>query len=72
MGIELSTESWQVLIAFGCYLVGVMALGIISHRFLTRGSFVKEYFLGNRHQRRHLHGAGSWPCGSAATWSARS
>ena len=22
MGIELSSESWQVLIAFGCYLVG--------------------------------------------------
>lgn len=53
MGIELSTESWQVLIAFGCYLVGVMALGIISHRFLKRGSFVKEYFLGNR-------GLGPW------------
>src|SRR5919198_544776 len=53
MGIELSAESWQVLVAFGCYLVGVMLLGIISHRFLTRGSFVKAYFLGNR-------GLGPW------------
>src|SRR5438093_7141541 len=30
-----------------------MALGIISHRFLTRGSFIKEYFVGNR-------GLGPW------------
>ena len=53
MGIELSPESWQVLVAFGCYLIGVAALGIFSHRYLTRGSFVKEYFLGNR-------GLGPW------------
>src|SRR5436309_14456930 len=30
-----------------------MALGIFSHRYMTRGSFVKEYFLGNR-------GLGPW------------
>src|SRR5438105_5237479 len=53
MGIELSDESGQVLVAFACYLVGVAALGVFSHRFLTRGSFVKEYFLGNR-------GLGPW------------
>jgi Na+/proline symporter len=53
MGIELSRESLQVLVAFGCYLGGVMLLGVFSHRFLTRGSFVKEYFLGNR-------GLGPW------------
>lgn len=53
MGIELSAESWQVLVAFACYLVGVAALGIFAHRYLTRGSFVKEYFLGNR-------GLGPW------------
>jgi Na+/proline symporter len=53
MGIELSATSWKVLIAFGCYLVGVAALGVFAHRYLSRGSFVKEYFLGNR-------GLGPW------------
>ncbi len=53
MGIELSAESAQVLVAFGCYLVGVAALGVFAHRYLSRGSFVKEYFLGNR-------GLGPW------------
>lgn len=53
MGIELSWESMQVLLAFACYLVGVAVLGIVSHRFLTKGSFVNEYFLGNR-------GLGAW------------
>lgn len=53
MGIELSSESQQVLVAFACYLAGVMVLGVVSHRFLRRGSFVKEYFLGNR-------GLGPW------------
>jgi SSS family transporter len=53
MGINLSPESWQVLITFICYLVGVLVLGIVSHQFLTRGSFVKEYFIGNR-------GLGPW------------
>lgn len=53
MGIELSSESLQVLVAFGCYLIGVAALGVFAHRYLTRGSFVKEYFLGNR-------GLGPW------------
>ncbi|MBL8799147.1 MAG: hypothetical protein JNM56_35000 [Planctomycetia bacterium] len=53
MGLDLSSESQQVLVAFGCYLLGVALLGIVSHRFLTRGTFVKEYFLGNR-------GLGAW------------
>ncbi len=48
MDLELSPESWKVLMAFACYLVGVAALGLFSHRFLARGSFIKEYFLGNR------------------------
>src|SRR5262249_46866914 len=52
-GIELSAESAQVLVAFALYLVGVAALGVFAHRFLSRGSFVKEYFLGNR-------GLGPW------------
>lgn len=53
MPLDLSWESVQVLFAFGCYLIGVMTLGIVSHRFLKRGSFVKEYFVGNR-------GVGGW------------
>lgn len=53
MDIEISSESWLVLIAFGGYLLGVALLGVFSHRYLTRGSFVKEYFLGNR-------GLGPW------------
>lgn len=53
MGIRLSSDSWQVLAAFACYLVGVALLGVFSHRYLSRGSFVKEYFLGNR-------GLGPW------------
>jgi sodium/pantothenate symporter len=53
MGIELSGDSLQVLVAFGLYLVGVATLGVFAHRYLSRGSFVKEYFLGNR-------GLGPW------------
>lgn len=53
MGIELSRESWQVIAAFACYLLGVAVLGVISHRLLGRGNFIKEYFLGNR-------GLGAW------------
>jgi SSS family transporter len=51
--VNLSADSLQVLVAFGVYLAGVAALGVFSHRYLGRGSFVKEYFLGNR-------GLGPW------------
>lgn len=53
MGIELSSESLQVLVAFLVYLLGVAALGVFAHRYLSRGSFIKAYFLGNR-------GLGPW------------
>jgi SSS family solute:Na+ symporter/sodium/pantothenate symporter len=53
MGIELAPESGQVLIAFACYLAGVILLGLFSHRYLKSGSFVTQYFLGNR-------GLGAW------------
>src|SRR5438094_1993568 len=53
MGIELSADSAQVLVAFALYLVGVAALGVFAHRYVTRGSFLKTYFLGNR-------GLGPW------------
>jgi SSS family solute:Na+ symporter/sodium/pantothenate symporter len=53
MDIELARESGQVLIAFAGYLAGVIFLGLFSHRYLKRGNFVKQYFLGNR-------GLGAW------------
>jgi SSS family transporter len=53
MDFSISAESRQVLIVFALYLAGVVTLGIVSHRYLTRGSFVKEYFVGNR-------GLGPW------------
>jgi len=53
MDISISAESRQVLLVFGLYLLGVLVLGIVSHRFLTQGSFVKQYFVGNR-------GLGPW------------
>src|SRR4029453_1636103 len=37
-----------MLIAFVAYLIGAAALGWFAHRLLSGGSFVKEYFLGNR------------------------
>src|SRR5262249_3415669 len=37
-----------ILIAFGAYMGGVFLLGALSHRLLKRGSFLKEYFLGDR------------------------
>ena len=71
MPLDIPSQNLQVLVAFACYLIGVVSLGLISHRFLKKGDFVKEYFIGNRglgpwvlaftvakhgHQRRHLHG----------------
>ena len=53
MGIELSEGSGQVMFVFLLYVCGVAALGVFAHRYVTRGSFVKEYFLGNR-------GLGPW------------
>jgi sodium/pantothenate symporter len=36
------------LVAFGAYMIGVFLLGALSHQLLKRGSFLKEYFLGDR------------------------
>jgi SSS family solute:Na+ symporter/sodium/pantothenate symporter len=36
------------LVAFGAYMVGVFLLGALAHHLLERGSFLKEYFLGDR------------------------
>jgi sodium/pantothenate symporter len=53
MPLDIPWQNLQVLVAFGCYLIGVVSLGLISHRFLKKGDFVKEYFIGNR-------GLGPW------------
>jgi SSS family solute:Na+ symporter/sodium/pantothenate symporter len=37
-----------VLVAFAGYMIGVFLLGVLAHHLLKRGSFVKEYFLGDR------------------------
>jgi SSS family solute:Na+ symporter/sodium/pantothenate symporter len=37
-----------ILVAFGAYIVGVFLLGALAHHLLERGSFLKEYFLGDR------------------------
>jgi SSS family solute:Na+ symporter/sodium/pantothenate symporter len=36
------------LVAFAGYMAGVFLLGFLSHQLLKRGSFLKEYFLGDR------------------------
>jgi sodium/pantothenate symporter len=36
------------LVALGGYMAGVFLLGALSHKLLKRGSFLKEYFLGDR------------------------
>ena len=40
--------SRYTLVAFLAYMVGVFLLGALSHQLLQRGSFLKEYFLGDR------------------------
>jgi SSS family solute:Na+ symporter/sodium/pantothenate symporter len=44
------------LVAFGGYMAGVFLLGALAHRLLKKGSFLKEYFLGDR-------GLGAWVLG---------
>jgi SSS family solute:Na+ symporter/sodium/pantothenate symporter len=41
-------SSPYILVAFGAYMVGVFLLGALAHHLLERGSFLKEYFLGDR------------------------
>src|SRR4051812_38960411 len=53
MDLSLGPDSVLVLAAFALYLGGVAALAVFSHRYLSKGSFVNEYFLGNR-------GLGAW------------
>jgi SSS family solute:Na+ symporter/sodium/pantothenate symporter len=43
-----AAASQYTLVAFGGYMVGVFLLGALSHQLLKRGSFLKEYFLGDR------------------------
>lgn len=41
------------LVGFGVYMAAVFVIGLLSHRLLSRGNFVQEFFLGNR-------GLGAW------------
>src|SRR6516164_11253830 len=43
-----TVASPYTLVAFGGYMLGVFLLGFLSHQLLKRGSFLKEYFLGDR------------------------
>jgi Na+/pantothenate symporter len=43
-----SLASPYTLVAFAGYMGGVFLLGFLSHQLLKRGSFLKEYFLGDR------------------------
>jgi Na+/pantothenate symporter len=36
------------LVAFAGYMVGVFLLGALAHQLLKKGTFLKEYFLGDR------------------------
>jgi SSS family solute:Na+ symporter/sodium/pantothenate symporter len=42
------SASPYTLVAFAAYMGGVFLLGALSHKLLQRGSFLKEYFLGDR------------------------
>ena len=53
---EAGAASPYTLVAFGGYMVGVFLLGAVAHRFLKKGAFLKEYFLGDR-------GLGAWVLG---------
>jgi Na+/pantothenate symporter len=44
----LPEASSYTLVAFLAYMVGVFLLGALAHKLLERGSFLKEYFLGDR------------------------
>jgi SSS family solute:Na+ symporter/sodium/pantothenate symporter len=43
-----TTGSPHVLVVFLAYMIGVFLLGALAHHLLERGSFLKEYFLGDR------------------------
>ncbi len=45
--VPLKPSPW-VLVAFAAYMIGVFVLGALAHHLLERGSFLKEYFLGDR------------------------
>jgi SSS family solute:Na+ symporter/sodium/pantothenate symporter len=47
-GTASSQASPYTLVAFAAYMIGVFLLGALSHQLLKRGSFLKEYFLGDR------------------------
>lgn len=49
----MTTGDWITIATFLLYILGVFVLAGLSHRILSKKSFVSEYFLGSR-------GLGSW------------
>lgn len=49
----MSETSVPTMVVFVAYILGVFVLAIVSHRFLSKSSFLNEYFLGSR-------GLGTW------------
>src|SRR5262245_9675877 len=47
-GPAMPSASPYTLVAFIGYMAGVFLLGALAHKLLKRGSFLKEYFLGDR------------------------
>src|SRR6516225_8961573 len=47
-GQGMPSASPYTLVAFIGYMAGVFLLGALAHKLLKRGSFLKEYFLGDR------------------------
>lgn len=45
---QLPARSPYILTAFAAYMAGVFLLGVLAHQLLERGSFLKQYFLGDR------------------------
>jgi SSS family solute:Na+ symporter/sodium/pantothenate symporter len=43
-----AAASGYTLVAFAGYMAGVFLLGLLSHQLLKKGTFLKEYFLGDR------------------------
>jgi SSS family solute:Na+ symporter/sodium/pantothenate symporter len=46
--LAAASGSPSILFAFAAYMAGVFLLGALAHHLLDRGSFLKEYFLGDR------------------------
>lgn len=53
-------DSWGTMLALGGFVVASIWLGLLAHRVVEKGSFLKGYFLGNR-------AIGAWALALTAT-----